>query len=77
MKWNQELARKRHVPYYGGHLPVEYRVVGVNFKFKSIESVAAFIESTKGAVQGKFYRSGSDTVEVNGYTIKRRFLATE
>lgn len=77
MKWNQELARKRHVPYYGGHLPVEYRVVGCDLRFNNMESVAAFVESTKGAVQGKFYRSKKDSIQLNGYTIKRRFLATE
>ena len=74
MKWNQELASEKNYPYRGGHRPVEYRVKGCDFKFYSLEAVAAFVESTKGAVQGKFYRSGKDEIEVNGMTIKRRML---
>lgn len=74
MKWNQELSKEKNVKNIGGHRPVEYSVDGCRFKFYSVESVAGFVESTKGVVQGKFYRSGKDEIEVNGCKIKRRFL---
>lgn len=71
MKWTPELAQEKNYPNQGGHRPVEYKVDGCNFRFTSIDAVAAYIESTKGAVQGRFYRSGKDEIEINGTRIKR------
>lgn len=71
MKWTPELGRQKHYRNRGGHYPVEYKADGCDFRFTSIEAVAAFVESTKGAVQGRFYRSGKDEIVVNGTRIKR------
>lgn len=71
MKWTPELARQRNYHNRGGHCPIEYKVDGSNFRFTSIDAVAAYIESTKGTVQGRFYRSGKDEIVINGIKIKR------
>ena len=50
----------------------EYRIH--NHKCYSLEEVAEYIKSTKGLIQGKFYRSKIDEIEINGIKIKRKLI---
>lgn len=50
----------------------EYKIQ--NHKCFSLDEVAEYIDSTKGIIQGKFYRSKTDKIEINGIKIKRKLL---
>lgn len=43
-----------------------------NHKCFSLDEVAEYINSTKGIIQGKFYRSKINEIEINGIKIKRK-----
>lgn len=47
----------------------EYRIR--NHKYYSLEEVAEYIKSTKGLIQGRFYRSKTNEININGAKIKR------
>ena len=47
----------------------EYRIH--NHKCYSLEEVAEYIKSTKGLIQGRFYRSKTNEININGVKIKR------
>ena len=50
----------------------EYRIC--NHKCYSLDEVAEYINSTKGIIQGKFYRSKINEIEINGIKIKRKLI---
>lgn len=50
----------------------EYKVR--NHKCFSLDEVAKYIESTKGTIQGRFYRNKTNEIEINGIKIKRKLL---
>ena len=48
----------------------EYKIR--NHKCFSLDEVAEYINSTKGTIQGKFYRNKTNEIEINGIKIKRK-----
>ena len=50
----------------------EYRIH--NHNCYSLEEVAEYIKSTKGLIQGRFYRSKTNEIEINGIKIKRKLI---
>lgn len=50
----------------------EYKIR--NHKCFSLNEVAKYINSTKGSIQGKFYRNKTNEIEINGIKIKRKLL---
>ena len=50
----------------------EYKIR--NHKCFSLDEVAEYINSTKGIIQGKFYRSKINEIKINGIKIKRKLL---
>ena len=50
----------------------EYKIR--NHKCFSLDEVAEYIDSTKGTIQGKFYRNKTDEIEINGIKIKRKLI---
>lgn len=72
MKWTKELSLERHHNGYGGHYQIEYEVDGQ--KFYSLYQLAFYLDRTKGSVQGKLYRDGTDKVEIDGKIVKRRIV---
>lgn len=54
------------------HKKYEYKIK--NHKCFSLDEVAKYIESTKGTIQGKFYRNKTNEIEIKGIKIKRKLL---
>lgn len=52
----------------------EYKIR--NHKCFSLDEVAEYINSTKGIIQGKFYRSKINEININGVKIKRLQIVT-
>lgn len=50
----------------------EYKIR--NHKCFSLDEVAEYINSTKGIIQGKFYRSKINEIKINGIKIKRKLI---
>ena len=50
----------------------EYKIL--NHKCFSLDEVAEYINSTKGIIQGKFYRSKINEIKINGIKIKRKLI---
>lgn len=50
----------------------EYKIR--NHKCFSLDEVAKYIDSTKGTIQGRFYRNKTNEIEINGIKIKRKLL---
>ena len=50
----------------------EYKIR--NHKCFSLDEVAEYINSTKGIIQGKFYRSKINEIKINGIKIKRKSI---
>ena len=48
----------------------EYKIL--NHKCFSLDEVAEYINSTKGIIQGKFYRNKTNEIKINGIKIKRK-----
>lgn len=55
-------------------IQTKYEYTIRNHKCFSLDEVAEYIESTKGIIQGKFYRSKTNEIEINGIKIKRKLL---
>lgn len=52
----------------------EYKIQ--NHKCFSLDEVAEYINSTKGIIQGKIYRSKTNEININGVKIKRLQIVT-
>lgn len=50
----------------------EYKIK--NHKCFSLDEVAEYVDSTKGTIQGKFYRSKINEIKINGVKIKRKLV---
>jgi len=50
----------------------EYKIR--NHKCFSLDEVAEYINSTKGTIQGKFYRSKINEIKINRIKIKRKLI---
>lgn len=51
----------------------EYKIR--NHKCFSLDEAAEYIGSTKGTIQGKFYRNKTNEIKINGIKIKRKLIA--
>ena len=57
-------------PISPNYTKYEYKIR--NYKCFSLDEVAEYINSTKGTIQGKFYRSKINEIKINGIKIKRK-----
>ena len=57
-------------PISPNYTKYEYKIR--NHKCFSLDEVAEYINSTKGIIQGKFYRNKTNEIKINGIKIKRK-----
>ena len=57
-------------PIRQNYTKYEYKIR--NHKCFSLDEVAEYINSTKGIIQGKFYRSKTNEIKINGIKIERK-----
>ena len=57
-------------PISPNYTKYEYKIR--NHKCFSLDEVAEYINSTRGIIQGKFYRNKTNEIKINGIKIKRK-----